>query len=103
MTQTDMAIVGDRPRHGVRVILDRAVARAGGDGPPWIYAGHVHLPDRDHAVAARVSADGAVEVEVEGGAPREIAERVRRIVRSVTRDLDGAPPPRRIARWRAEK
>ncbi len=83
-----MAIVGDRPESGMRIVLDRVREE------PLEYAGRVQTPESD------------VEIVVVGddvrGAPPELAEKVRLLVRSALRhaEADGRPPPARIARWR---
>ncbi|MCL2448873.1 MAG: hypothetical protein FWD17_08000 [Polyangiaceae bacterium] len=54
---------------------------------------------------AVVSAEGTVTVELSEGAPPGLAERVKLILRTAFRHADdeGAPPPRRILRWRADR
>jgi hypothetical protein len=93
-------IAGDRPESGIRIALERP--RDG--GPPWSYEGHVHAPDASFPASVRVSEDGTVDVTLEG-APADVAEKVRLLVRTVWRQskADGEPPARRIVRWRGEK
>jgi hypothetical protein len=103
-----MPIVGPRPDTGLRL----SVARRGpaDAGPPWRYAGEVATPEASHAVSATVTADGVVEVEVEGTSPGDraerggLTERTRLLLRAACKHAhdDGSPPPRRIVRWRPE-
>jgi hypothetical protein len=97
-----MGIVGGRPESGVRILLVRDAKEP---GPPWRYRGSLATPDAEHALGAVI--DGAGEVIVElVGAPAELAEKVRLILRTVHRQsiADGdRAPPRRIERWRGEK
>jgi hypothetical protein len=52
-----------------------------------------------------VEADGTVAIDLPGDAPAGLAEKVRLIVRAACKRAaeDGAPPPRRIVRWRADR
>jgi hypothetical protein len=61
---------------------------------PLEYAGRVQTPDADHAIVFRGD-----DVQ---GAPPDLAEKVRLLVRAALRhaEADGRPPPPRIARWR---
>ena len=97
-----MPIVGDRPESGVRIAVERDANK---HDPPWIYAGEVHLPDGSHPVAVTVDAEGEVAVSIGPGAPAELTEKVRLIVRTAYRQAkaDGEPPAWRIVRWRGEK
>jgi hypothetical protein len=96
-----MGIVGDRPETGVRV----AVERAPGGGPPWSYAGEAVTPAARFPLAAVIASDGVVSVQLPDGAPAGLAEQVRLNLRAAWKHAhdDGAPPPRRIVRWRAER
>ena len=95
-----MGIVGPRPERGVRVELERPEG-----GPPWAYRGEAVTPVDTHAVAATIAAEGEVAVDVGPGAPAGLAERVRLILRAAWKHAceDGAPPPRRIVRWRGDR
>ncbi|HEY8074997.1 MAG TPA: hypothetical protein VIF62_12825 [Labilithrix sp.] len=92
-----MPIAGDRPESGVRIAIERA--RDG--GPPWRYEGHAYTPHASADIRVVVQADGAVDVD----GPADLAEKVRLIVRAAFKQAaaDGAPPARRIVRWRGEK
>ncbi len=96
-----MAITGPFPETGVRVEIERRPEQ----GPPWGYHGHVVTPTKRWTTTVVVSAVGAVAVELARGAPDGIADRVRLIVRSAWKHAvnDGAPPPRRIVRWRGDR
>jgi hypothetical protein len=96
-----MGIVGSRPDSGVRIDLERPID----GGPPWPYRGEAATPGERFSIAATVSADGEVEVDVPPGAPADLGERVRRVVRSAWKHAqeDGLPPPRRLQRWRADR
>jgi hypothetical protein len=96
-----MGIVGDVPETGVRITFERA--RSG--GPPWVYRGEVVTADSRHAVAATVSAQGHIGVELPSGAPTSVEPRVRLVLRAAWRraSADGVAPPLRIARWRASE
>jgi hypothetical protein len=96
-----VAIAGERPESGIRI----AVERPRDGGPPWTYAGAVHAPDASHALTVVVAEDGAVTVDVEPGAPSDLAEKVRLLVRAAYRQAkaDGEAPARRIVRWRGDK
>ena len=97
-----MAIVGGHPETGLRIELTRAIR----GGPPWAYEGDAVTPTGRHRVRATVEVDGEVSVEVAEGAPADVGERVKLIVRAThkhARDNDGAAaPPRRVVRWRAD-
>jgi hypothetical protein len=95
-----MGIVSPYPESGVRVEATRAA-----EGPPWEYAGEAVVPDARFPLKVVVSEDGGVAVELPTGAPGGLAERVRLIVRAAFRHArdEGAPPPRRLLRWRAER
>jgi hypothetical protein len=96
-----MAIVGSRPDSGLRIDLERPIR----GGPPWRYRGEAATPEDGFSIAATVSAEGEVEVDVAPGAPADLGERVHRVVRSAWKHAqeDGLPPPRRIQRWRADR
>jgi hypothetical protein len=111
-----MAIVGEHPSEGTRVVLERPVASGDADGPPWRYEGTVYTPVEAHAVRVDVSAEGVVDVHFTGtgagtqalatpGPDAELAERVRLIVRTAYKQAtaDGMPPARRLVRWRADR
>ena len=93
-----MAIVGDHPSHGVRFVLTQDDA-----APRMRYVGHAFTPDAKFEVVLDVGDDGAVEVT--GGAPPDLAEKARLLVRTAVRHArnEGTEPPRRIVRWRGEK
>jgi hypothetical protein len=95
-----MGIVGDRPESGIRIAVERAQG-----GPPWCYEGTATTPGEDFALAATIDAHGEVVVEVGPGAPPELAEKVRLILRAVVRQAtaDGAgEPARKVVRWRPD-
>jgi hypothetical protein len=96
-----MGIVGDKPESGVRIEVERP--REG--GPPWRYEGHAVTASERIAVAATVTADGEASVEVAEGAPAGLAEKLRLLVRAAWKHAseEGAPPPRRIVRWRSDR
>jgi hypothetical protein len=95
-----MGIVGPRPEQGVRVELERSEG-----GPPWAYRGQAVTPAESYAATATVANGGEVTVDLEGGAPAGLGERVRLILRAAWKHAaeDGAPPPRRIVRWRGDR
>jgi hypothetical protein len=99
-----MGIVGDVPESGVRIAVERS--RVG--GPPWVYRGEAVTPASRHAIIATVSIEGDVGVELASGPPAAdppagLEKRVRLMLRAAWKhaSADGAPPPSRIARWRA--
>ena len=96
-----MAIVGDHPEGGIRFDLERPAA----GGPPWVYAGSAFTSDAEVKLRASVDADGVVAVEDEARVPKEVAQRAKLLLRTAwkhaTQAEAGAPPPRRIHRWRA--
>ena len=95
-----MSIVGDHPESGVRFVLERPY----GGGPPWRYAGEAFTPEARFSLTAEVAADGVVTVA--GGAPPEIAEKARLVLRALykeSRQEHDAAPPRKIIRWRGDK
>ncbi len=96
-----MGIASDIPEGGVRIALERP--RVG--GPPWTYRGEAVTPASRHAITATVSGEGAVGVELAGDAPAGLEKRVRLMLRAAWKhaSADGAPPPSRIARWRASE
>jgi len=97
-----MGIIGERPETGVRIEVERP--RDG--GPPFRYTGHAVTPDARVPVVANVAADGAIEVELAQPAPSPgLAEKVRMLLRAAWKHAgdEGAPPPRRIVRWRPDR
>jgi hypothetical protein len=102
-----VSVVGPHPEAGVRFELERA---QGGE-PPWHYAGRAVTPEEVFSVAAVVSASGEVQVQLDEGLPppfaRALAEKIRLMLRTAHKQAHeacpGAPPPRRIVRWRGEK
>jgi len=84
----------------VRVDLERPLGRAA----PWRYAGEVVTPGQRLGIDVCVEGDGAVTVRIQDGAPPGLAEKVRLLVRAAVRHAqdEGADPPRRIVRWRAD-
>jgi hypothetical protein len=95
-----MGIVSPYPESGVRVDAVRSA-----DAPPWHYAGEVVVPMARFTLKVLVTAQGQVSVELPADAPGGLAERVRLIVRAAFKHAhdEGAPPPRRIARWRGDR
>lgn len=100
-----MGIVGERPESGFRVDVERPP----GDAPPWRYAGWVVTPSARVGIEIEIEVDGSVKVHVQGAAPElkdtDLKEKVRLLVRSAVKHAEGegAGPPRRIVRWRAER
>lgn len=96
-----MAIVGRHLESGVRVVAERPVA----EGPPWRYEGEAVTENERFRLVAKLDAGGAATVVLEPDPPAGLAEKVRLIVRAAWKHAseDGAPPPRRIARWRADR
>ncbi|HXN33631.1 MAG TPA: hypothetical protein VN894_17300 [Polyangiaceae bacterium] len=96
-----MAIVGHPLESGVRVAVERQSA----GGPPWQYAGEAVTKGERFRLAAKVDADGAVTVEMKPEPPAGLVDKVRLIVRAAWKHAadDGTAPPRRIARWRADR
>ncbi len=95
-----MSIIGSTPETGIRIDVIRPREGA----PPWRYEGEAVTRDARFALAATVSAEGDVVVELGTQAPDGIGERVRLLMRAAYKHAreDGQPPPRRIVRWRAE-
>jgi hypothetical protein len=96
-----MSIVGDHPETGARVEAQRE--RAG--GPPWRYAGEVVTPTDRFPLSAVIAGDGTVTVaDLDPSAPPGLAEKARLLLRAAFKhaSAEGAPPPRRIVRWRAD-
>ena len=89
-----MSVVSARPSHGLRLrlVLDKSKAR---------YEGAATTPSQQWDVAVALEPDVAVET----GAPKDVADYVKRVVRIAVRDAvaEGTSPPRTIQRWRAEK
>jgi hypothetical protein len=95
-----MSIIGSTPETGMRIDVIRPREGA----PPWRYAGEAVTSAARFAVAATVTAEGEVVVELGTDAPEGVGERVRLLMRAAYKHAreDGQPPPRRIVRWRAE-
>jgi hypothetical protein len=95
-----MPIVGSHPESGVRVNVERPQA----GGPPWCYEGDAVTPNASYRVTANVSASGDVEVVLAADAPKGLADKTRRVLRSAWKhaQTEGEPPPRHIVRWRPE-
>jgi hypothetical protein len=96
-----MAIVGHHPETGVRVVVERPRA----EGPPWRYEGEAVTQSDRFALTATVDLEGHVVVELPADAPADLAAKLRLIIRAAYRHMHdgGADPPRRIARWRADR
>ena len=94
-----VAIAGERPETGVRIMLERDGAK---NDPPWNYRGAAHVPDASYPCSVEVSAAGEVTVGLASG-PSDLPEKIRLIVRAVYRQADGDAPAWRIVRWRADK
>jgi hypothetical protein len=94
-----MSIIGQHPETGIRVDVERSAS----EGPPWRYEGEAVTPSARFRIAASVSVDGTVSVELQHGAPPGLAEKTRLLVRAAWKHAreDEAAPPRRIVRWRA--
>jgi hypothetical protein len=62
-------------------------------------------PAERFALAATITNDGGVTVDLDAAAPPGLAERVRLILRTAWRHAgdEGSAPPRRIVRWRADR
>jgi hypothetical protein len=97
-----MAIVGGYPESGLRIILERPVE----GGPPWRYEGTALTPTQRFVLQATVTDAGEVAVEPSGEEPlpRDLALRVKTMIRAAQRhardESPEAPPPRQIHRWR---
>jgi hypothetical protein len=95
-----MAIIGGHPESGVRIVLERGHE----GGPPWTYKGSALTPTHRFVTHAAVNERGDVDVALDGDAPRDLALRIKTMIRSAHKhaqdDLPGAPPPRQIHRWR---
>ena len=95
-----MGIVGGHPETGVRIMLERPLE----GGPPWTYEGSALTPTERYSLRAIVNEQGEVEVSLEGAPPRDLALRVRTMIRTAQRhaqdESPDAPPPRQIHRWR---
>jgi hypothetical protein len=87
-----MAIVGERPSHGMRLrlVLDRTKR---------VYEGTATTPDAQWKVRAELDD----EVTLDTDAPADVADYTRRVVRIAVKTAknDGTPVPRVIQRWRA--
>jgi hypothetical protein len=89
------------PESGFRI----EVQRAGGDGPPWQYAGHAVSPSKQYEVSAVVRDDGTVHVEIPEGAPSRLMTKVAAVVRAACgapKPQPTTPPPERIVAWRSD-
>ncbi len=96
-----MSIVGHQPETGVRIDVQRSL-----DGqPPWRYRGEAVTADARVPLVAVVSAEGDVAIELPPGAAPALRDKVRLIMRAAWKHAhqDGAPPPRRILRWRPDR
>jgi len=89
-----MAIVGDRPTHGLRLRLVRDGTRR--------YTGAAMTRDRSWELAADVEDDDTVTMTSPCAAPTEVIEYARRVVRIAVRSAreDERPLPRVLQRWR---
>lgn len=98
--QSFMGIVGQHPERGVRVDLERPEG-----GPPWAYRGEAVTPADRFALQATIGAAGEVGVDLDPRAPPGLVDRVRLLLRAAWKHAmdEGAPPPRRIVRWRADR
>jgi hypothetical protein len=96
-----MTIVGEYPESGVRVEVERPVT----GGPPWRYHGEAVTPTARFSLHLLAQEDGSVTVELADGAPPELSEKTRLMLRAVCRHAvkDDAVPPRRIVRWRPNR
>jgi len=96
-----VAIVGHHLESGVRFVAERSVA----EGPPWRYEGQAATHEACFHLVARLDGDGAVAVTLTPEPPEGLADKVRLIVRSAWKHAaeEGVAPPRRIARWRADR
>jgi hypothetical protein len=96
-----MGIVGSHPERGIRIDVERPTEGS----PPWCYRGVAATSGDRFDIAATVSGDGEVAVDVPAEAPAELGEKVRRVLRAAYKHAkaDGRPPPRRIQRWRADR
>ena len=96
-----MGIIGQRPESGVRISVERsAQAKA-----PWDYTGTATTPEAEFPLRATIDAAGDVKVTIGAGAPPDLAEKIRLILRAAHKHTaaGGAAPARKIVRWRAEK
>jgi hypothetical protein len=95
-----MAIVGSHPESGVRVNIERPQE----GGPPWDYQGEAITPTARYRVKATVAADGDIDVVLAADAPKGLADKTLRVLRSAWKHsrADGAPPPRHVVRWRPD-
>lgn len=95
-----MTIVGQRPEGGVRIELERAAEGAA----PWNYRGHAVTPLARFPLHVVLSQRGDVQVDLPPDAPNALATRVRLMMRALWRHArdEGAPPARRLMRWRPD-
>src|SRR5262249_47894610 len=99
-----MGIVGERPESGVRITVQMVVGPRASfpEGVPpgvSVYEGAAVTATSEHALRATIDPAGEVSVEVADGAPPDLAEKVRLILRTVVRESDGALP-HKVSRWR---
>jgi hypothetical protein len=107
-----MGIIGEHPESGVRLDVERPVL----GGPPWRYEGEAVTPTGRHRVVVDVESDGTVQVRTgeadspltpfRGRGPEtQTWEVLRLIMRAVWKHAhaEGAPPPRRVVRWRPNR
>ena len=95
------------PSTGLRIAIERDA-----NGPPWRYHGVIVARDLEVPVTATLEESGAVTVQltegavvastVEQGRTEALLERVRLLLRTISRQAqaDDADPPRKIVRWR---
>ncbi len=95
-----MGIVGDHPEGGIRFDLTRTT-----DQPAWVYVGSAFTSEAEHRLGATVGSDGTVTVDDEASLPKEVVQRAKLLLRTAWKHAQegspGAPPPRRVHRWRA--
>jgi hypothetical protein len=113
-----MGIIGEHPEGGVRIDVERPVL----GGPPWRYEGDAVTPTGRHRVVIDVESDGTVQVRTSEAAPppppepvrtpeapsaegADLSTPVRLIMRAAWKHAhaEGAPPPRRVVRWRPDR
>jgi hypothetical protein len=95
-----MAIIGSHPESGVRVNVERPQE----GGPPWKYQGEAVTPAARYRVAATVEADGDIDVVLAADAPKGLADKTLRVLRSAWKhaQAERVPPPRHVVRWRPD-
>lgn len=97
-----MPIVSDHPDHGLRIAIERPAV----GGPPWLYVGAAFTHTERFELRVTVHESAEVSVDVPKGAPSDLAEKVRLIVRTVAKQAKSEgifAPARKIVRWRGEK